>query len=192
MMKSPYSSALVSRSTGFLLPLSLLFVLLGIASIILSAIDLGSSRTLLLDGPTNALISQPSGYSEQSHWPSLGKGIWSGLLFVALGIVSFVAEREKTLISVRLVCLLSFVVLFVSLYLFLSSILVFQRSIVLGAGTSHEQRQVVLNALLLVVGVLTFLASLFSAIGTLIVGNFCQAEDTDVEEEGQAPPSYFA
>lgn len=200
-MKSPYSSKLVSRSTGFLVPLSIVLILLGIASIILSAIDLSNSRTLLPDATVGS-ISQSSSYSEQSIWPTLGKGIWSGLLFIALGILCFVAAREKTLVAVRVVCLLSFLVLFVSLYLFLSSILVFQRYLVLGLvnanqRTSTEQREVVLNALLLVVGVLTFLSSLFLAIGTSIVGNFCQAESDDDAEEAdevhpQAPPAYSA
>jgi hypothetical protein len=207
-MKNIYSTKLISRSTAFIVPLGILLILFGIASIILSAIDLSYSRSIVYYSSTN-LASQniitstlvSSAHSEQSIWPTLGKGIWCGLFFIALGIFSLIAHREKTLISIRILSLLAFISIFISLFLFLSSIIVFQRYIVEGRfnanqRTSFEQNEVIVNALLFVCGVLSLLVSLILAIGTLIAGNFCQRQSDDLENIGnvypQPPPVYPA
>jgi len=207
-MKNIYSTKLISRSTGFIVPLGILLILFGIASIILSAIDLSYSRSIVYYSSTN-LASQniitstlvSSAHSEQSIWPTLGKGIWCGLFFIALGIFSLIAHREKTLISIRILSLLAFISIFISLFLFLSSIIVFQRYIVEGRfnanqRTSFEQNEVIVNALLFVCGVLSLLVSLILAIGTLIAGNFCQRQSDDLENIDnvypQPPPVYPA
>ena len=198
-MKSPYSTRLISRSTSFLVPLGVLLILFGIASIVLSAISLDKHRVRYIGRPTNitAVNGNPIAYSEQSIWPTLGKGIWTGLFFVALGILSIIAHREKTLAAVRIVSVLAFIGIFLSLYLFLSSIIVFQRYVVEGRlsanqRTAAEQKEVVLNVLLLVFGVLAFLVSSILTIASLIVGNFCQRktddDDDNVEPFSQRPP----
>ena len=206
-MKNFYSTRLVSRSTGFLVPLGILSILLGIAAIILSSIELDHSRTTVPVSIVNSTLiteSVPSLRSEQSIWPTLGKGIWTGLFFIGLGILSLVAHREKTLISIRLVSLLALINAFLSLYLFLCSILLFQPYVVqtplnTSPRTSYAQKEITLNALLFVVGVLSFLNSLAIGIGCLVSGNFCQAEldDDDDDEEPKnpgprAPPATFA
>jgi hypothetical protein len=208
-MKNLYSTKLISRSTTFIIPLGILLVLFGIASIILSAVDLKYSRSRIYYSSINS-ISQSStietafvssAHSEQSIWPTLGKGIWCGLFFLALGIYSLIAQREKTLISIRILSLLAFISIFISLFLFLSSILVFQRYIIEGRlsanqRTSREQNEVIINALLFVCGVLALIVSLILAIGTLIAGNFCQSKSDDVENNDnlypQPPPAYPA
>jgi hypothetical protein len=208
-MKSPYSTKLVSRSTGFVVPFGIFLILLGIASIILSAIDLNNNRSIISYSSTNLIpksktsriitpVFVPSSHSEQSIWPTLGKGIWCGLFFIAVGIIAIIAHREKTLISIRILSLLSFIAIFIGLFLFLSSIIVFQRYIVEGRlsanqRTQHEQTEVILNALLFVCGVLSLLVSLVLAIGSLVVGNFCQRQADDEEhmenfQQQQPPP----
>ncbi|CAF1026167.1 unnamed protein product [Rotaria sordida] len=232
-MKNLYSTKLISHSTGFIIPLGILFILFGITSIILSSIDLYYSRSILsfpikistsinitdtknstnstniINSTyiTNTLLKRifiPNAFSEQSIWPTLGKGIWCGLFFLVVGIFSLIVHREKTLISIRILSLLAFISLFISFFLFLSSITVFQRYIVEGRfnsykRTSYEQKEVVVNALLLVCGVLSFIISLVLAIGTLIAGNFCQQQSDDFEDidyfnqqqqQQQQPPAY--
>jgi hypothetical protein len=202
-MKNFYSTKLISRTTGFIVPLGILLILFGIASIILSAIDLSYSHSTVYYYSSQNVISTtfvPSFHSEQSIWPTLGKGIWCGLFFVAVGIFSLIAYREKTLISIRILSILAFISIFVSLFLFLSSIIVFQRYIVEGLSanqrTSWQQNEVIINALLFVCGVLSLLVSLVLAIGSLIAGNFCQQKSDDMENVDnpypQAPPAYSA
>ncbi|CAF0883049.1 unnamed protein product [Rotaria sp. Silwood1] len=228
-MKNLYSTKLISRSTGFIVPLGILLILFGIISIILSSIDLYNSRSSLSfpitiststyttdiinstditnsTYTTNTIIKTiliPNIFSEQSIWPTLGKGIWCGLFLFVVGIVSLIVYREKTLISIRILSLLAFISLFISFFLFLSSIIVFQRYIIEGRlnanqRTSNEQKEIVLNALLLVCGVLSFIVSLILAIGTLIAGNFCQRQSDDIEDidnfnqQQQQPPAYSA
>jgi hypothetical protein len=202
-MKNLYSTKLISRSTSFIIPLGILLILFGISSIILSAIDLKYSRSRIYysisQSSTIETTLVSSAYSEQSIWPTLGKGIWCGLFFFALGIYSLIAQREKTLISIRILSLLAFISIFISLFLFLSSILVFQRYIIEGRlsanqRTSREQDEVIINALLFVCGVLALIVSLILAIGTLIAGNFCQSKSDDLENNDnlypQPPPAY--
>jgi hypothetical protein len=207
-MKNRYSTKLISRSTGFVVPLGILLILFGMASIILSAIDLSYSRSLVYYSTTNGAgqnliesTSVPSAHSEQSIWPTLGKGIWCGLFLIGVGIFAFIAHREKTLISIRILSLLAFISIFISLFLFLSSIIVFQRYIIenrLSANqrTSFEQHEVIINALLFTCGVLSLIVSLILAVGTLIAGNFCQSKLDDVENSDsfypQPPPAYSA
>ena len=205
-MKNLYSTKLVSRSTTFIVPLGILLILLGIASIILSAIEFKYSQTRInVYNSTNdfniSTISVPSTYTEQSIWPTLGKGIWCGLFFLAIGIYSLIAHREKTLISIRILSFLALISIFLSIFLFLSSILVFQRYIYQGRTnanqrTSEEQKEVVLNALLFICGVLSLIVSLILAIGSLISGNLCQSKSDDFEENKnvypQPPPVYPA
>lgn len=193
-MKNLYSTKLVSRSTKFLLPIGIVFILFGISSIILSAIDLKCQSTV--HG-----MSFLTSHTEQSIWPTIGKGIWCGVYFLALGIFSLVVYREKTLISIRILCLLAFLAIFLSLFLFLSSILVYQRFIIEGRlqanqRTDNEQRQLIVNALLFVCGVLALITSLILTIGTLITGNFCQSKSDEMEMIDQIypqpPPAYSA
>lgn len=203
-MKNLYSTKLISRSTGFIVPLGICLIIFGVASIILSSIDLSNNRSIVYYSPTPNVIASEyvrSSHSEQSIWPTLGKGIWCGLYFVAVGIFSLIAHREKTLISIRILSLLSFISIFLSLFLFLSSIIVFQRYIIEGRlsadqRTSSEQKEVIINALLFVCGVLSLLISLILAIGTLVAGNFCQSKSDDSESNDnfypQPPPAYSA
>ncbi|CAF2383037.1 unnamed protein product [Rotaria sp. Silwood2] len=230
-MKNLYSTKLISRSTTFIIPLGILFILFGITSIILSSIDIyysysslsfpitistftnttdniiNSTEIINSTYTTNTIIKTifiPNAFSEQSIWPTLGKGIWCGLFFLVVGIFSLIAHQEKTLISIRILSLLSFISLFISFFLFLSSIIVIQRYIVEGRlnanqRTSNEQKEVVLNALLLVSGVLSFIVSLILSIGTLISGNFCQRQSDDFEDidnfnqqPQHPPPAYSA
>jgi hypothetical protein len=195
-MKNLYSTKLVSRSTTFIIPLGILLILFGIASVILSSIDLSNSRSVVYYG------SVSSANSEQSIWPTLGKGIWCGLFFIAIGIYALIAHREKTLISIRILSVLAFISMFISLFLFLSSIIVFQRYIIEGRvnadqRTTMEQKEVILNALLFVCGVLALIVSIILTIGTLISGNFCQrqSDDDDNNEsyyQKPPPPAYSA
>jgi hypothetical protein len=200
-MKTLYSTQLISRSTGFIFPLGLLLILFGIISIILSSIDLSNSRSIVYyTSTTNVLTSTyvPSAYSEQSIWPTLGKGIWCGLFFIAVGVFAIIAHREKTLMSIRILSLLACISIFISLFLFLSSILVFQRYIFEGINsnqrTSAEQKEFIINVLLFICGVLSLIVSLILAIGSLITGNFCQAKSDEMDNPGNfyPPPAYSA
>ena len=204
-MKTLYSTKLVSRSTRFIFPFGILLILLGIISIILSSIDLSNSRSIVYSTSINNVItstSVPSAYSEQSIWPTLGKGIWCGLFFIAVGIFAIICHREKTLISIRILALLASISIFISLFLFLSSIIVFQRYIFEGRVNSNqrtpmEQKEVIVNVLLFICGVLALLASLILSIGSLISGNFCHAQSDDMENASgfypqQPPPAYSA
>ena len=201
-MKNFYSAKLVSHSTGFLIPLGILLILFGITSIILSSIDLINNRFDINDSKTTSandtekLDQFLNAFSEQSIWPTIGKGIWCGLYFIAVGIFSLISYREKTLTSIRILSLLAFISIFISLFLFLSSIIVFQRYIIEGRldadqRTSIEQKEVILNSLLFVCGVLALLTSLALAIGAIIAGNFCQShlEDDDKYYQ-QTLPTY--
>ncbi|CAF1375160.1 unnamed protein product [Adineta steineri] len=204
-MENLYATKLVSRSTSFIIPLGTLLILFGITSIILSSIDLSYSRSTVYYSSINNVItplSVSSAHSEQSIWPTLGKGIWCGLFFIALGIFALIAHREKTLISMRILSCLSFISIFISLFLFLSSILVFQRYIFEGRlnadqRTSMEQKELIINVLLFICGVLSLLVSLILAIGTLVCGQFCQPQIDDLEQidsvyQPPAPPAYAA
>lgn len=209
-MKNMYSTKLITRSTTFIIPLGIILILLGIASIVLSAIDVANSESTIYyrrqnPNDTNSTILrsslQLSALSDQSIWPTLGKGIWCGLLFLGIGVVSIIVYREKTLISIRILSLLAFISMIISVFLFLSAITVFQRYVIQGRSTedpkkSTEQKEIVLNALLLVCGVLAFLVSLGLAIGALIAGNLCQLQSEDFDNvdsfSPQVPPSYSA
>lgn len=203
-MKNLYSAKLISRSTGFIIPLGICLIIFGLASIILSAIDLSYNRSIIYYSPnTNVIVSEyvRSSHSEQSIWPTLGKGIWCGLYFLAIGIFSLITYREKTLTSIRILSLLSFISIFLSIFLFLSSIIVFQRYIIEGRlsvdqRTSLEQKELIINSLLFVCGVLSLIVSLILSIGTLIAGNFCQNKSDDYENNEniypQPPPAYSA
>ncbi|CAF1286554.1 unnamed protein product [Adineta steineri] len=204
-MENLYATKLVSRSTSFIIPLGTLLILFGITSIILSSIDLSYSRSTVYYSSINNVItplSVSSAHSEQSIWPTLGKGIWCGLFFIALGIFALISHREKTLISMRILSCLSFISIFISLFLFLSSILVFQRYIFEGRlnadqRTSMEQKELIINVLLFICGVLSLLVSLILAIGTLVCGQFCQPKIDDLEQidsvyQPPPPPAYAA
>lgn len=193
-MKNLYSTKLVSHSTKFLLPIGILFLFFGISSIVLSSIDFKSQS--IVNG--NSVLTT---HTEQSIWPTIGKGIWCGVYFVGLGIFCLIVYREKTLISIRILCFAGFLSIFLSLFLFLSSILVYQRFIIEGRlqanqRTSDEQRQVILNALLFVCGVLALITSVILTIGTLITGLFCQSKSDEMDNLDpyypQAPPAYSA
>ncbi|CAF1006423.1 unnamed protein product [Adineta ricciae] len=204
-MENIYSTKLVSRSTTFLVPLGILLILLGMASVILSSIDLSNSRSTVTTINSTGQVVQytvPSSYSEQSIWPTLAKGIWCGLFFIGVGIFCLICHREKTLISMRIVAFLGFISIFLSLFLFLSSIIVFQRYIFEGRTnanqrTSMEQKEVVVNVLLFICGVLSFIISLILTIGSLISGNFCQNQGDEFDNFANVlhpppPPAYSA
>lgn len=197
-MKNLYSTKLVSRSITFLLPFGILLILFGIATIILSSIQLKYNQSSIpLNG--NNVHTIKSTHTEQSIWPTLAKGIWCGLFFIAVGIYTIITYKEKTLISIRILAFVSFISLILSLFLFLSSITVFQRYISEGRlnenqRTSVEQKEVILNALLLAFGVLSFLVSLFLAIASLITADLCQSKIDDEQDNAniypQPPPAY--
>ncbi|UJR34995.1 hypothetical protein I4U23_027771 [Adineta vaga] len=200
-MENIYSTKLVSRSTRFAVPLGILLILFGMISIILSSIDLSNSRSTISNNQFNQ-TTVSSAYSEQSIWPTLAKGIWCGLFFLAVGIFSLIAHREKTLTAMRILSFLGFVSMFLSLFLFLSSIIVFQRYIFEGRTnanqrTSMEQKEVIINVLLFVSGVLTLIISLILTIGSLICGQFCQTQNEELENLANVlhpppPPAYSA
>ncbi|CAF0939568.1 unnamed protein product [Didymodactylos carnosus] len=205
-MNNYYGTKLSQRSTSFVIPFGILLILLGTASIILSAIDI-SNRSVTGSGVRNVLFvtsnqtvidTVPTLWSEQSIWPTFGKGIWVGLLMMACGILTFVTHREKTLITLYVLTIVSFITALLSLFLMLSSILYFQRYIFQGRTnpnkrTYQENNEVVLNALLFVTGALSFILSSILAILSTIASGCCQRQKfaapyEQVQGFSQAPP----
>jgi len=199
-MKNLYSTKLVSRSIKFLLPLGILLILFGITIIILSSIHLKYNQSVVPVPLTNTYAAVESTHTEQSIWPTLAKGIWCGLFFIAVGVFTIVVYKEKTLISIRMLAFISLISIVLSLFLLLSSIIVFQRYIAEGRTnsnqrTSHEQAEVILNGLIFVFAILSFLVSLFLAIGSLITADLCQSKLDDEQDNAnfypQAPPPSY-
>ncbi|CAF1530100.1 unnamed protein product [Adineta ricciae] len=70
----------------------LLFCLLGAGGIILSAVELFQGRPSVYHYDT----SRGGLAVENPLWPSAGRGIWVGLVFIATGLVGILASRERT------------------------------------------------------------------------------------------------
>lgn len=207
-MKNFYSTKLISRSTSFSIPLGILLILLGVSSIVLSFVDVFNSRSTLLNstGLSNSTNDTTidtnfiqTSYAKQSMWPTFGKGIWIGIFHLVVGIFSLIAYREKTLISIRILSSFAFISVFLSIFLSLSSLALYQQYDVedrtnANQKTSIEQKEVLLNALLVVCGVLSFIVSLILAICTLISGNFCQrqSDDFDTIDYSNQPTSTYS
>ena len=130
--------------------LARLILFLGLVVLVVSALDLSS---------LSASVKQ----SEQSIWPSQGKGIWIGLFLFTVALFTFIAVREETHSAFYLLLLYTLSGLVLSLFGLFTSILVVQRYTVDPVLSQSAQRQkgqgieLALNGLLLGLFALSFL-----------------------------------
>jgi hypothetical protein len=88
---SRYGDLLIGLVAG------LLFILLGLASIILTIYDL--DRGIYNDN-RQAAVADTLTLTENPFWPTYGKGFWVGLLMIATGIFGIMSQAEETWTSV--------------------------------------------------------------------------------------------
>ena len=130
--------------------LARLIIFLALGIIIISAVDLSS-------------VSSTIKLSEQSIWPSNGKGIWIGLFLLSVGVFTIIAAREETHTSFQILLIYVIVALVLCLFGLLTSINVVQRYTVDPNLSKSESRtkiqnvQLALNGLLIGLFGVTFL-----------------------------------
>ncbi|RMZ97624.1 hypothetical protein BpHYR1_021968 [Brachionus plicatilis] len=153
-----------------------LLIILGCLSLIWTSIDisLGTLTRPFFQNPNNfgagiPLIGSPdlaATWNENSIWPTIGKGIWVGLMMVGTGILSILSRGDGTFVSVLSVSIASWTTLVFSLYLILSSILSVQVYPFNGVfnRTYFQNIELAMNSLLIIMGALAFLVCLYLAI----------------------------
>ena len=158
--------------------LARLILFLGVILIVISALDVSSlSATVKL--------------SEQSIWPSQGKGIWIGLFLFTVALFTFVAVREETHSAFYLLLIYTLVAVVLCLFGLFTSISVVQRYTLDPLLSQSAQRkkdqgiQLALNGLLIGIFALSFLfLSCLSCLICWTIPQFCsrpvQQQRTDI------------
>lgn len=167
--------------------LARLIIFLSLAIIIISAVDLSS-------------VSSTFKLSEQSIWPSNGKGIWIGLFLLTVGVFTMIAAREGTHTSFQILLIYVIVGLILCLFGLLTSINVVQYYTVnpklsLSENRSKTQNvQLALNGLLIgLFGILFLFLSCLSCLVCWTIPRFCSnsyEEDNPIPYEQQVIPRF--
>ncbi|CAF0839104.1 unnamed protein product [Rotaria sordida] len=149
--------------------LGILFCLIGIASIILSIIELFYGRPSVYHYDE----SQGGLKIENPLWPSSGKGFWVGLVLIATGLVSILASREWTLPSIFGFTVLAGISTILSFYLIMTCIIPVHYDTKY-SDTSRPRWQLyelIVNSLLIVVGGFgIILGAISTLIGSYFIG----------------------
>jgi hypothetical protein len=152
---------------------------LGLCLVIISAVDLSN-------------ISSTLTMSEQSIWPSSGKGIWIGLFVMAAGVFTLIAVREQSHSSFYI--LLPYILVSIILCFFglLTSIAAVQRYTIdpylsITENRNKEQGiELAINGLLVGIFTLSFLfLSCLSCMICWTIPNFCD------KYRGQNPLPFY-
>ncbi|CAF3054598.1 unnamed protein product [Rotaria sp. Silwood2] len=159
--------------------LARLIIFLGLCLVGITAVDL--SRL-------SATIKQ----SEQSIWPSSGKGIWIGLFVIAVGVFTLIAVKEKSHNSFNILLPYTIVAIVLCIFGLLTSIDVLQRYIkhpTLSDKTNRNKEQTTqfaLSALLIGLFALSFLfLSCLSCMICWTIPNYC------AKYQGPMPQLYY-
>jgi hypothetical protein len=91
----------------------------------------GASVDPLTDNPNYFVAPAPveedgqlsGSWHENSIWPTIGKGIWVGLLMIGTGILAILSKFDGSWISIHVFNILAWTTLIFSLFLILSAIL---------------------------------------------------------------------
>lgn len=112
--------------------IGVILIITGILSVIWSAVDIGAGsmgypagfnpnyKTLGVSPNENGNLA--ASWQENTLWPTLGKGIWVGLLMIATGILACVSKCDGSRISIIVFNLLAWITLMLSIYMMLSAI----------------------------------------------------------------------
>ncbi|CAF1079296.1 unnamed protein product [Rotaria sordida] len=150
---------------------------------------------LCLIGITAADLSKLSStitQSEQSIWPSSGKGIWIGLFVIAVGIFTLIAVKEKSHASFHILLPYTIIAILLCFFGLLTSIAILQRYIkhpILSDEINRNKEQeiqFVLSALLIGIFALTFLfLSCLSCMICWTIPHFCD------KYQGSMPQPFY-
>lgn len=149
--------------------LGVLCIILGVMMIVFTIADLSAGMT----------PSMGSAWQENSIWPTIGKGIWVGLILIATGIIGIISKRERTIVSMYVFNGLCWTSCVLCLFVLLSSILHIQPYAVQGFAnindrTGPQNVEVAMNSLLIFSGGFGFFICLLSALISCQMGNCCQ------------------
>lgn len=151
-----------------------LIFFLGLSLIIICAIDLSSI--------SNTIIN-----TEQSIWPSAGKGLWIGLFLMAIGGFTMIAVKEQSISSFYILLVYSIFGLIVCFFGLLTSISGLQRyrnDPQLSAKENRNKGQGVEFALSgLLIGLFSLAFLFLSCLSCMIcwtIPRFCQKEDQTI------------
>ena len=168
-----FSSAVDREKLNSNKSLGRLIIFLALSIIVISAVDLSS-------------VSSTIKLNEQSIWPSNGKGIWIGLVLLAVGVFTLITAREGTHSSFYILLVYVLVSLFLCLFGLVTSINVIQRYTVdpkLSLSDNRDKNQNVqlaLNGLLIGLFGITFLfLSCLSCLVCWTIPNFCSKSSED-------------
>ncbi|CAF3299335.1 unnamed protein product [Rotaria socialis] len=162
-----FSSISDSRKLDSNKSLGRLIIFLGLCLIGMSAADLSKLTAIVK-------------LSEQSIWPSTGKGIWIGFYVTAVGIFTLVAVKEKSHAAFHILLPYTIVAIVLCLFGLLTSIIVLDRYLkdpILSDKKNRNKEQGIefaLSGLLVGIFGLTFLfLSCLSCMICWTIPNFC-------------------
>ncbi|UJR24946.1 hypothetical protein I4U23_006310 [Adineta vaga] len=149
----------------------IIFCLLGISGIVLSAIELFYGRPSEYHYDTRRGGLQ----IENPLWPSAGKGIWIGLILIATGLVGILASRERTPPALMGFTALTGVSTILSFYLMITSIIPIQYDTKYSDDTrpTWQTVELVTNSLLIAVGGLSSLLGTVATLSGIFFSQIC-------------------
>ncbi|CAF2443539.1 unnamed protein product [Rotaria sp. Silwood2] len=151
--------------------LGIILFLIGLASLILSVIDLFQGKSSV----TNYNESQGGLKIENPLWPSSGKGFWVGLVLMAAGLVGILSSREGTRSSIIGFTSLSIVSTVLSFYMMITCIMPVQYDMKYSNDIkpSWQSNELILNSLLIATGALGSIVGTITSIFGCVYANCC-------------------
>ncbi|CAF1298669.1 unnamed protein product [Rotaria magnacalcarata] len=159
------------RRFRFLAILGILLFLIGLASLILTVIDLFHGK------PSAYNFNESEGglKIENPLWPSSGKGFWVGLVLMVTGLLGILSSREGTRASIIGFTALSIVSTVLSFYMIITctiSVQNYTKSSV-NPKPRWQSNELILNALLIATGALGSIVGAITSIFGCVHGNCC-------------------
>ncbi|RNA02560.1 hypothetical protein BpHYR1_012272 [Brachionus plicatilis] len=169
--------------------------LIGILKIILGIALIGLCIGDMNDGAyrsVNFFGGRVLTWSENPWWPTYGKGIWVGLMLMAVGVFGIVAHFEVTYTAIKVFGYSSLIVAIFLFYLVISTIKEIQFGQMALTFQFFNIRPLFytysLNSAMAAIGSLSFVLSLITGIASLLMIDY--EDDYRVEPFGPYGPTY--
>ncbi|CAF0800989.1 unnamed protein product [Rotaria sordida] len=151
--------------------LAIILFLIGLASLILSVIDLFQGK------PSVYSYNESEGglKIENPLWPSSGKGFWVGLVLMATGLVGILSSRECTRSSIIGFTALSIVSTILSFYMMITCIIPVQYDMKYSNDNTPnwQSNELILNSLLIAAGAFGSIVGTITSIFGCIYASCC-------------------
>ncbi|CAF0796385.1 unnamed protein product [Didymodactylos carnosus] len=164
----------------------ILLLLIGLASLIFSIIDLFHGK------PSHLGYNQRYGglKIENPLWPSPGKGFWVGLILMATGVIGILASRECTVSCIIAFAISSIITTILSFYMMITCIIPVQYDVTRTTSNNRsdsERIELIMNSLLIATGVLgSIIGGLASIFSCIFAG--CCSNQRFISGYAQIPP----